>query len=339
MRGGAKMIRMSVMRTVRGWFSTLPLFWQIFVPNGIVLVVAAAVLALSPASVPSEISTAQALELVGAVALMVLVNLILIRHAVKPLERLTQLMARVDPLEPGQRAPADGGSPEATRLAAVFNEMLERLETERRDSAAKMLSAQERERIRLARELHDEIGQSVTGLMLELDRAAGRAPEELAVELRETQEVARAISSEVREIVRRLRPEALDDLGLKSAIVALTEKFAEQSSIAVERRIEPGLPPLSDEAELVVYRVAQECLTNVARHAEATAVSLEMTKEDAEIVLRVSDDGIGPAQVQPRSGIQGMRERAMLIGAKLEFDRGPAGGLRVTLHVPLGGGR
>ena len=211
------MIRMSVVRTMRGWFSTLPLFWQIFVPNGIVLVVAAAVLALSPASVPSEISTAQALELVGAVALMVLVNLVLIRHAVKPLERLTQVMAKVDPLEPGQRAPADGGSPEATRLAAVFNEMLDRLETERRDSAAKMLSAQERERIRLARELHDEIGQSVTGLMLELDRAAGRAPDELAVELRETQEVARAISSEVREIVRRLRPEALDDLGLKSA--------------------------------------------------------------------------------------------------------------------------
>lgn len=328
---------MRALGTVRRWFSALPLFWQIFLPNGAVLIVATAVLAFSPASVPRRITTAEAVEILSALALVVLINLILIRHTVEPLGRLTELMARVDPLEPGQRAPTDGRSAEATRLAGVFNAMLDRLETERRDSGAKMLSAQERERVRLARELHDEIGQSITGLMLELDRVAGGAPPGIREELRETQEVARGIASEVREIVRRLRPEALDDLGLKSAIVALTEQFADQTSIAVERRIDRDLPPVPAEVELVLYRVAQESLTNVARHAGASAVGLDLVRIDGGVELRVDDNGIGPVRIEPRSGIQGMKERAMLVGARLEIDRGSAGGVRVSLHVPIEG--
>lgn len=330
---------MRAAHAARAWFSGLPLFWQLFLPNGIVLVAVAATLAFSPASVPSEIATAQMLEMVGALILVVLVTLIVIRRAVKPLERLTQLMAKIDPLEPGQRAPIDGGSAEATQLAAVFNAMLDRLETERRDSGAKMLSVQERERVRLARELHDEIGQSVTGLMLELDRVANRAPVDLEDELREAREAARGIGAELREIVRRLRPEALDDLGLHSALVALTEQFSEQASIAVSRRIERDLPALSEDAELVVYRVAQEALTNVARHSHATAVELEMGAADGTVVLRVCDDGVGLSGTEPRGGVQGMRERAMLVGARLTLDEGPVGGARVTLFVPVGEGR
>ena len=125
----------------------LPLFWQIFLPNVLVLAVAAGVLALSPASVSSRPSSGQALGLFIALVVIVLINLILIRRAVAPVERLTQVMARVDPLEPGQRAPTDGGSAETRQLAEVFNAMLQRLETERRDSGARMLSAQERERV------------------------------------------------------------------------------------------------------------------------------------------------------------------------------------------------
>ncbi len=312
----------------------LPLFWQIFVPNVLVLAVAAGVLALSPASISSRPSSGQALGLFIALVVIVLINLILIRRAVAPVERLTQVMARVDPLEPGERAPTDGGSAETRQLAEVFNAMLQRLETERRDSGARMLSAQERERVRLARELHDEIGQSVTGLMLEIDRVAKVAPSGIDTELRETQEAARGIGDELREIVRRLRPETLDDLGLHSALVALTERFAEQTGIAVERRLGKDLPELSPDAELVLYRVAQESLTNVARHASASRVVLELADRNAAVELRVADDGVGLNSSAPGSGIQGMRERAMLIGAKLTIVPGARRGVEVALSVP-----
>lgn len=324
---------MRILAGARGRFSRLPLSWQIFLPNAIVIVLVAVVLALSPTSVPAN--GGQAIELVAAIAVIVLLNLFLIRRTTAPVARLTELMARVDPLQPGQRAPSDGGSAEVTRLGSVFNAMLDRLETERRDSGAQLLSVQERERVRLARELHDEIGQSVTGLMLELDRVAERAPLGLEAEVREAQEVARGISEELRGIVRRLRPEALDDLGLVSAIVALTERFATQSSTQVVRRIDRALPPLSAEAELVLYRVAQESLTNVARHAEAGEVVLSLGPVDESVVLEVSDDGIGIEGSEPRSGILGMRERAMLIGARLAIGAGRAGrGTRVILRTP-----
>jgi two-component system, NarL family, sensor histidine kinase UhpB len=322
-------------RTVGERLRNLPLFWQIFLPNVIVLAIAAGVLALSPASVSSPPSSGQTLGLFVALVVIVLVNLILIRRAVGPVERLTQLMARVDPLEPGQRAPTGKGSVETAQLAEVFNAMLERLETERRDSGARMLSAQERERVRLARELHDEIGQSVTGLMLELDQVAKRAPAGLDAELRETQEAARAIGDELREIVRRLRPEALDDLGLHSALVALTEQFADQTGIPIERRLGKDLPPLSAETELVLYRVAQESLTNVARHADASRVVLELADRDGAVELRVADDGVGLNGSGRGSGIQGMRERAMLVGAKLTIDAGAEPGVEVALSVPM----
>jgi two-component system sensor histidine kinase UhpB len=212
--------------------------------------------------------------------------------------------------------------------------MLDRLETERRESGARMVTAQEQERVRLARELHDEIGQSVTGLMLEIDHVARVAPPELEKDLRETQEAARAIGSELREIVRRLRPEALDDLGLPSALVALSERFSEQSSIRVDRRFATGLPRLSPAGELAVYRVAQEALTNVAKHAGATRSSLELRAHADAVELVVTDDGDGFNGYHPGAGIRGMRERAILVGAKLQMANTPTGGAEVRLTVP-----
>lgn len=212
---------------------------------------------------------------------------------------------------------------------------LERIEAERRHSAARMLSAQEGERVRLARELHDEIGQSVTGLMLEIDRVARQAPEVLGEQLRETREAARAISDELRTIVRRLRPEALDVLGLNRALIALTERFSEQSSVAIERRLGRDLPELSSDAELVVYRVAQESLTNAIRHGEATRVEVELTAHGSGVRLRVADNGAGLAtDTSPGNGIQGMRERAMLVDARLAITSRRGGGTQVLLDVP-----
>jgi two-component system, NarL family, sensor histidine kinase UhpB len=264
---------------------------------------------------------------------MLVLNLSLLRRSVAPLEQLARLMRKVDPLDPGQRVTLEHASAEVDELAEVFNGMLERLEAERRDSGRRMLAAEERERRRLARELHDQVGQTVTALMLEVGHAADRAPE-VRGELRDAQEAARALSDDVSRIVRRLRPEALDDLGLTSALTVLGEQFSQRSGIDVRRRLASQVPPLDPEAEVVLYRVAQESLTNVARHAGASRIQLSLMALEAGVRLEVSDDGKGLDGATPGNGIRGMRERALLVGGRLAVQSTPTGGVNVRLDVP-----
>ena len=314
--------------------SELTLFWRIFLPNAALLLLAGALLVLSPAEVDSSPSAGQAGALAVGLLLMVVVNLILIRRAVEPLRRLTDLMARVDPLAPGQRIDATG-TIETEQLGEVFNSMLQRIEDERRESGRRMLAAQEEERVRLARELHDEVGQSITGLMLEVDHAARAASPAVRDQLAEVRETARELSGELGEIVRRLRPETLDDLGLASALIVLGDRFTDQTQIPVHRDITPTLGRLSEDAELAVYRVAQESLTNVARHAGASRVWIELSERDGRVVMRVVDDGRGLDAAASGNGRRGMRERAMLVGGALDISSPPAGGVAVRLEVPV----
>ena len=176
-------------------------------------------------------------------------------------------METVDLLHPGQRlADAQGGS--IGRLVGAFNEMLERLETERRESGGRALAAQEAERARIARGLHDEVGQVLTGVLLELDTLAPSLPADRQDDLTETKGSVRQALEEVRRISRELRPEMLEHLGLVSALTELASVLSRQIGIPIERDFRQTLPPLSEEAELAIYRVAQESLTNVARHAQ-----------------------------------------------------------------------
>jgi len=315
------------------------LFWQVFLPNALILGIAVAVLTLSPVSVSRDVSGAQAALLGGALVAMVLVNLALIRRAVRPLEHLARVMAAIDPLYPGHRVAVSTSVSEVEELADVFNVMLDRLEAERRDSGRRMLSAQERERMRLARELHDEIGQSLTGLMLEIDHVARQVDADTERHLREVQETARGLSDEVRSIVRRLRPEALDDLGLRSALIDLAQGFERLTGLAIRRDLDADLPPLDPDVELVIYRIAQESLTNVARHADASQVELALERGAGEVVLRVGDDGGGLDGAAPGSGMKGMLERSLLIGASVDFHPRAGGGSEVLLRVPLEAGR
>jgi two-component system sensor histidine kinase UhpB len=263
---------------------------------------------------------------------MLTINLWLIRRALEPLSRLTDLMAGLDPLEPGRRLEVTGGR-ETQQLGVVFNAMLERIEVERRDSGRRLLAAQEQERRRVARELHDEIGQVATSLTLEIDHAARIAGPDVAGRLADAREAARSLSLELNEIVRRLRPETLEDLGLASALTVLGDRAAEQGGLRVSRRLHlpAGLP---DDAELAIYRVAQEGLTNVVRHAHATRVELSLAETNGEIVLQIADDGRGLADATPGNGIRGMRERAMLVGGKLRIHSPARGGAEVTLRIP-----
>jgi two-component system sensor histidine kinase UhpB len=243
-------------------------------------------------------------------------------------------MRQLDPLVPGRRAPVVG-EPDVAALATAFNEMLHRLEHERRESVRRALTMQEDERKRIARELHDEVGQTLTAIMLQIEMLSAGVPPELGEAVEDLRETARSGAEDVRRIAKRLRPEALDELGLRSALAALITGFAHQAGVEIERRLE-YIDGLTGEQELVVYRVAQEALTNIARHARASRADVELTQADGTVTLRIRDDGRGlpPGALTSSNGIRGMRERALLIGGRIDIGRGAGGGTQITLEVP-----
>ena len=314
------------------------LFWRIFLPNAAVLMIAWAALSFSPAQLVSP--TVAPLEFAaGAAGLTVIfvVNVLVLRRELAPIDRLRALMRTADPLRPGRRIPTYGDSAEVVELTEAFNDMLARLERERRRSASGALEAQESERLRLARELHDEIGQRLTALLLELDSVSRDAPPELAAATDAARESARTTLEELRAIARRLRPEALDDLGLPSALTHLCERISAQTGVDVVRRIDRDLPALDPDEELAVYRVAQEAITNAVRHAAPSRIELRLGRENGRVALRVVDDGDGLGAAEEGAGLTGMRERALMIGADLEIGRvagGRGSAVRMTLERP-----
>ncbi|HEX7084653.1 MAG TPA: histidine kinase, partial [Gaiellaceae bacterium] len=184
--------------------SRLPLLWRVFAINAALLVVATLLLALTPVTIHAPIALVEVLVLVVGLLVMLLANLLLLRPALSPIGRLVDRMRTVDLLRPGQRLGREGGV-EATALVGAFNQMLDRLEEERRESGRRALEAQEAERRRIASGLHDEVGQVLTGVLLRLDDE-------------ETKQAVRQALEEVRRIARELRPEMLEHLGLVSAL-------------------------------------------------------------------------------------------------------------------------
>jgi two-component system sensor histidine kinase UhpB len=310
------------------------LFWRVAIGNAAVLAAACIITALIFSPRVSNVAVRELAIFAGGLLLMLGLNLLLLRRAFAPLRQLTAFARRIDPLTPGPRVQVGGGASEVAELAGAFNEMLDRLEAERRDSVGRALAAQEGERLRVAQELHDGVGQTLTGVVLQLGRAARHVPEDARDGVLEAQETARDSLEEVRRIARRLRPEALDDLGLASALRVLGERFAEQSGLSVDVHVQPSLPGLGDEGELVVYRVAQEALTNVARHARAQRAQIRLELAGGRPRLEIDDDGRGLDDGHEGGGIRGMRERAVLIGAALRVRESPLGGARVTLELP-----
>jgi len=210
------------------------------------------------------------------------------------------------------------------------------LKWERTTASASALAAQENERQRIARELHDEIGQTLTVALLILKRAVDRAPDEIRDELSGTQEAVRAGLDEVRSIARRLRPDALEDLGLQSALSALCTEFTRAAGVSVVKNIELQSDRLPHDVELVCYRIAQESLTNIVRHADAGKVWLDLHTTSERLTLRIADDGKGGVLVEG-AGITGMRERAVLVNADLTISSPKGEGTEVRLVIPLGG--
>ena len=319
----------------------MSLFWRIFLLNAAVLVTAAGLLLLGPVTVSAPVLLTEALLLAAGLVAMLTANAAMLRIGLGPLQRLTRAMATTDLRRPGHRLTATGRE-EIAELIATFNAMLDRLETERAASSALALSAQEDERRRVAQELHDEIGQTLTAVLLELKRVADRSPEPLREQLGEAQEMTRASLDEIRRIARRLRPGALEELGLTSALKALANEITAHSDLTVRTHVDSPvaspLPELGPSVELVLYRVAQEGLTNVVRHSGARRADVTLRSAPEGVELLVCDDGSGIGRTAEGGGISGMRERALLIGADLALGPGPRGGTRLSLRVPPGTG-
>jgi two-component system sensor histidine kinase UhpB len=314
----------------------LSLEWRVFAANAAVFMIAFAALAWTPVTVHRIATPSELVVLALGLMLMLIFDLLLLRRAFRPLRRLASTMRSVDLTRPGDRAESfEGASTEVRGLASALNRMLERLERERRESALRELAAQERERTRIARELHDEVGQMLTAIALRAERGAGESADGQRDALMEISQTALGSLEDVRRIGRELRPEALDDLGLVNAVISMCGRIDRQRGLRVRRGLDWSVPKLAPEVELVIYRVAQEALTNVLRHSDASEVVVELRAVDGCVVLEVADNGRGLPADAEELGLRGMRERAMVIDARLDVSVGPEGGTHVTLSVPV----
>ena len=312
------------------------LAWRVFFTNAAVLAGVSAFLVFSPATISSPVAVSELLVLLAALAVTLLVNVFMLERAFRPLDQLRQLMQTVDPLEPGHRIELPSADADVGALAEAFNAMLDRLETERRESARRALAAQEDERRRVARELHDELGQTLTGVLLLVDEASKAPPRRAGAAIEEGREALRNSIEEVRRIVRDLRPEALDDLGLPSAMATMAGAFERHTGIPLDREVPAAIPHLSREQELVLYRVVQEALTNVARHSGAGRAGLVVACDDGRVSIAVRDDGRGFKAPPPdHGGINGMRERALLVRGTVDVSSQLGEGTQVVLSIPL----
>ena len=313
------------------------LLWRIFLVNAGVLLAASTALVLTPVTVSSPATAGEVAAIASGLVLMLLLNLLLVRRAFAPLLRLAHDMERFDPLEPGHRVSVPESDAEVAGLARAYNRMVERLEIERRESAGHAVRIQEAERGRVARELHDQVGQSLTAMLLQIDAAARGAASGRDDGLEEVRIAGREALEDVRRIAMQLRPRVLDDLGLASAVVELARSAGHAGNLRIEHHVAEDLPALGRDRELLIFRVAQESLTNVLRHARANAVTMTLVRRGDSVRLKVEDDGRGldHAEALTGGGIRGMRGRALLADAALTVNGRPGEGTSVCLDVPV----
>lgn len=305
-----------------------------------------------------------------AAVVCVLVNFLLLRAAFAPLRGVLATIRSIEAGDVEARAPADVADADARALARAFNEMLDRLAHAHREVAVRVLQAQEDERRRIALELHDETGQSLTALTLHAEvvhQLLSAMPGDTAGEARRQVErlgaLAQRTLAEVQVLSRQLRPPLLDDLGLPAALRWLAEDARERLRLAVDVRVSSVADRVDDDApddralaaedvedvahrdavETALFRVAQECLTNAARHGRAHCVLIALRLAPERAWLTVVDDGAGftprlsPARPDARRGLglDGMRERLRLLDGQMRIRSRPGRGCAIRAVVPL----
>jgi two-component system, NarL family, sensor histidine kinase DevS len=221
--------------------------------------------------------------------------------------------------------------------AAVAVDLSERVA---RDALRRVVSAQELERRRLARELHDETGQALTSILLGLKSLEDARDEgDLAESTSRVRELVVATLQDVRRLAVELRPKALDDFGLVPALERLVETFREQTGIEVDLEPRLGDKRLQSDVETTLYRITQEALTNVVKHAEARHVSIVLTRRNGSVSAVIEDDGRGFSEERGSEnglGLLGMRERIALVDGRLTVESSPGSGTTLSIEVPAG---
>lgn len=285
-------------------------------------------------------------NLLGLLGLFfVLLNVLVwlaVSRAMRPIERILEALGEMGRGNLATRLPSFG-TPEMSRISVGFNQMAEALENsiaENRRLTLQMVRVQEEERKSIARDLHDEIGQCMSAIHADAVVIRNRG----GVEVRESAEaivaVTQRIKSMIRRMLQRLRAPVLEGLGLDAAVKELAAAFRQRNpQVACTLETCPQIEGLNGTVAVAIYRIVQECLTNVAVHAKAHHVCIEMKCDPTPASLRliITDDGVGFFTVSPRRGygLTGMRERVQVLGGRCDIDSNPGRGTRVCVEVPL----
>lgn len=337
-------------------FARTPLLTRVLVANGIVVLAGA----VAGTTLTKALASESTLGLVAGfaalgVALSLLINYVVLRRTLRPLSVLARAVDRIEDDLTGVRLPAsEANDPDLARLTTALNTMLDRLEAHAvtneanqrslRALSLEVLSAQEEERKRIARELHDETSQSLASLLISLERIDAVIPDDLP-HLKERLRAARSLTTramdDLRSLVADLRPLVLDDLGLAPAIRWYASDRLERVGIDVSLETAADLPRLSPAVETAVFRIAQEAISNVLNHADAGQVRIRLSCA-GDLQLIVEDDGVGFDAGQPESadgrqhmGLFGIRERAAALGGEALVESTPGVGTRVRVTIPL----
>ncbi len=330
----------------------LPILYRVLIANSAIVVLGAVVgtwattLAIRREFAFGGMPPVLVFALLGVV-LSVAVNYVVLRAAFRPLEMLTRVAEAVRKGDLSARAgPLPAGDPQMDHLAQTFNRTLDQLERDRaalRHVTSQVISAQEEERKRVSRELHDDTAQVLFAQLLRVAALKGSPNPEVCSAAAALEEMTVEALEGVRRLALELRPPALDDLGLAAALDDIAQRYGEQLGIDVEFQSRGPRSRLPAEVELVLYRVAQEALTNVAKHAGATLVAVDLDRGPVDVTLSVRDNGIGfdpkttvgDAPAGSGLGLFGMAERLALVGGGISIWSHPGGGSEVFAFVPL----
>lgn len=328
----------------------LPILYKVLVANAAIVVTGAVggtwtTLRVARAADPA--SQSELILLFATIGLLasVLVNFLVLRAAFQPVTSLERVAAAVRAGDSTARAqPTTFSDPQVARLADTFNATLDELARDReqlRFLSGQVIRAQEDERKRIARELHDDTAQILFAQLLRLTGMKSSPHEPVRTTAAELEEMTVEAIEGVRRLALELRPPSLDDLGLREALDGLAQRFGDQLGFPVGFSAQGERGRLPGEIELVLYRVAQEAMTNVAKHATASSASIELIRQADNVTVVVRDDGRGFAlEPQPRAdgrglGLFGMEERLALVGGTLVIDSRVAGGTEIRGKVPL----
>ena len=344
-----------LLRTLLG----IPVLYKVLLANSLIIFVGATGgtwLATNLNNSPYATPTSLIMFITIGWLLSVALNFVLLQVAFHPLIHLGKVMNRVQAGERSPRAPISGLDPQADQLAQTFNVMLEALDEASRQRASQIITAQEQERKRIARELHDETSQVLTSLLISLAvLEESITTPEARDRIADTRALAHKTLRAIRNLSIDLRPSALDDLGLLPALRWYIKEYQQKCSIEVEFQATDFKERLPAEIETALYRIVQESLTNTARHANARKVYITLKEEVNAVYATISDDGCGfdiqalqKTSVQERGsglesgsglgrglGLIGMQERAILLDGSLEITSHPGQGTKVEVRIPF----